>query len=119
MIVHQAVHDLVRQRSPVKNIADNMQMVYHKPLYQFCHCYNERLCPPDIQNRLNDGLIIRLFVRKFRLLCNQLFNNVSIIRRQRFPYLGSGILGRNDSAKFDQPVKRHSIPVLHVLPGLS
>ena len=94
-------------------------MIHHEALDQLCHSDDKRLCPSDIQNRLDNCLIVSFLVRELRLFRDELFDHIGIILRQCLSDLGSCVLGRHYPAKLDETVKRHPIPVLHILPGLT
>ena len=81
MILYQTIHDKMRARASVKNITQNMQMIYNQSLYQFCKCNDEILCTANFNDRIDNRIIISFFVEHFRLFCDQFFNNIRIIRR--------------------------------------
>ena len=110
MIVFQTVHNLVRPRSPVINISQNVQMIYHQSLNQLRQCHNKLLCSPNFNDGLNNLLIVGLLVHNIRTLCNQLFYHIGKILRQSFVHLRSGIFGRCFFTHLNQAVQGNFIP---------
>ena len=52
----------MRIRTPVKNVAHNMEMIYNHTLNQFTHCHDKILRPPNLDNRLDNRLIVLPFI---------------------------------------------------------
>ena len=60
-------------------------------------------------------IIIGFLILNFFLLCNQLFDNIGKILRQRLPYLGTGIFRGNPLYHLHQPVQGNLVPVVDIL----
>lgn len=115
MVIHQAVHDFIRLRTAVKDVADDVEMINNEPLNQLCHGNDEVLGASDFEDSLDDRLVVCFFVEHLRLFGNQLLDDIAIIRRQGFPHFGTGVFGRNDFADVDQAVQHDLVPVIDVL----
>ena len=114
MIVKQPVHDQMRTRSPVINIPDNVQMIYHKTLDQIGDRHNKFPGAVDPDHGHDDRIIVGFFVVDLCPFRDQLFDHICEIFRQCLAHLGTGILARRTFAHFDQTVQMDHIPVLHV-----
>ena len=114
MIFHQTIHDEMRARTSVINISQHMKMIHNKTLDQFCQGNDKILCPADLNDRIDDGIVICFFVQNFRFLCDQLLDHICIVCRKCLTDLGTGIFGCRCLAYFDQTIKCDLIPVLHV-----
>ena len=114
MIVHENVHDLRRAGATVKNIADDVQMIYHQPLNERAERHNELRRPVNADDRVDDLVIICLFVGDFLLLRDQLFYNIGEILGQSFPHLGTRIFGRYPLTDLNEPVQRDLVPVVQI-----
>ena len=101
MVIHQAVHDFIRLRTAVKDVADDVEMINNEPLNQLCHGNDEVLGASDFEDSLDDRLVVCFFVEHLRLFGDQLLDDIAIIRRQGFPHFGAGVFGRNDFADVD------------------
>ena len=115
MVIHQAVHDFIRLRTAVKDVADDVEMINNEPLNQLCHGNDEVLGAADFEDSLDDRLVVCFFVEHLRLFGDQLLDDIAIIRRQGFPHFGTGVFGRNDFADVDQAVQHDLVPVIDIL----
>ena len=68
-----------------------MQMIHNKTLDQFCQGNDKILCPADLNDRIDDGIVICFFVQNFRFLCDQLLDHIGIVCRKCLTDLGTGI----------------------------
>ena len=116
MICTQGIHDDMRSLAAVIDIADDMQVVDDKALNQIAECDNTFRCPADPDNRIDNFVIVKLFVLNFFFFGNQLFDDIGKIVGQRLAHLGAGIFGRNAFGHLHQPVNRDLEPILqHIL----
>ena len=95
-----------------------MEPVNDQTLDQIAQSNDERPGAVDTDDRIDDPIIISLFVEHLFLFIDQLFNDISKIRRQRLAYLRSGIFGSHPLAHLDQTVEGDLIPVLQIRFGL-
>ena len=114
VVFHQTIHDKMRARTSIINISQHMKMIHDQTLDQFCQGNDKILCPADLNDGVDNGIVICLFVQDFRLLRDQLLDHIGIVCRESFTDFGTGIFGRRCLAHFDQAIKRDLIPVLHV-----
>ena len=56
----------MRARTSVINISQHMKMIHNKTLDQFCQGNDKILCPADLNDRIDDGIVICFFVQNFR-----------------------------------------------------
>ena len=114
VVFHQTIHNKMRPRTSVINISQHMEMIHNKTLNQFCQGNDEILCPADLNDGIDDGIVICFFIQNFRLLCDQLLDHIGIVCRKCLTDLGTGIFGCRCLAYFDQTIKCDLVPVLHV-----
>ena len=79
----------MRTGSPVIDIPDNVKMVDDQPLDQISQRNDKLRRPADADDRMDDLVVIGLFVLNLRLLRDQLLDNVCKILRKCFPHLGT------------------------------
>ena len=91
-----------------------MKMIHNKALDQLCQGNDKILCPADLNDRIDDGIVICFFVQNFRFLCDQFFNHIGIICGKSFSYFGPGIFGGCCLTDFNKTVERDLIPVFHI-----
>lgn len=65
MICTQGIHDDMRSLAAVIDIADDMQVVDDKALNQVAERNNTFRCPADPDNRIDNFVIVKLFVLNF------------------------------------------------------
>ena len=70
-----------------------MKMIHNKTLDQFCQGNDKILCPADLNDGVDNGIVICLFVQDFRLLRDQLLDHIGIVCRESFTDFGTGIFG--------------------------
>ena len=110
MVVHQKIHDLVRIRSAVKNIPDDMQMIYGQPLDQLCQRNDKFIRIVNFQNGIQNFLVIPHLVIIFVFLHMQkLIDNIRKIFRHRLTHFRSCIFGRKEFGDFDQLIQDHAV----------
>ena len=114
VVVHKGIHDIIRSVAPVINIPENMEMVHDQAPGQLREGLDEALRPADPDNRIDDLLVIRLFILNIAALRDQLVDHVRIILRHGFSHLGPRILAGSIFADLDQPVQHDPVPVIHL-----
>lgn len=76
MIVAKRVHDDVRTRSAVVDIAHDVQGVDRQPLDKVAHGYDEVVCPLGGDDRADDHIDIGMLVGLYGRFVQQLLNDV-------------------------------------------
>ena len=87
MICTQGIHDDMRSLAAVIDIADDMQVVDDKALNQVAERNNTFRCPADPDNRIDNFVVVKLFVLNFFFFGNQLFDDIGKIVGQRLAHL--------------------------------
>ena len=110
VMVHQQVHDDIRARTAVKNVAHNMQMIDHQPLDEVAHRDDEFLGAVGFDDRGNDCIEVFTLVVNVVILVEKLVDDVTIPARQRAAHLGARVLGGTQAADLKQTAERDAIP---------
>ncbi len=115
MIFPQRIKNDLRSRSPVIDIPDNVQMIDDEPLDEIAQGNDKSGRTADLDNSLNDTVIIRFLILDLLFFCDQFFNDVCKITRQRLPHLRACIFGCHAFRDLHEAVKRDLIPVLKIV----
>ena len=78
MVIHQAVHDFIRLRTAVKDVADDVEMINNEPLNQLCHGDDEVFGAADFEDGLDDRLVVCFFIEHLRLFGDQLLDDIRV-----------------------------------------
>ena len=89
-------------------------MIYDQTLDQFCKCNDKILRTADLNDRIYNRIIICLFIKNLRFLCDQFFDHIGIICGKSFSYFGPGIFGGCCLTDFNKTVESDLIPVFHI-----
>ncbi len=105
----------MRPRSPVVDIADNMEMIHNQTLDQRGNRRNKAFRPSDPYDSHYNFIIIGFFVIDLCFFCNQFFNDIGKIFRQGLTNFGTGIFAGRPFADLDQTVQVYFVPILHII----
>ena len=114
MVVAKRIHDDMRTRTTVVNIAHDVQRVDCKPLDKLAHGNDKVIRTLGRDNRTDNDIDIRMLVRLYAGLVQQLLNDIGELRRQRFAHFRACVFGRYVLADFHQLVQGDEIPVVQV-----
>ena len=112
MVVAQDVHDQVRTRSSVVNIANDVQQVDGQPLDQVGERNDKIVSTSRGDDRTYDLIHIGRLIRLYRRLMQQLLDDIGKLLRQGFAHLGAGIFRGNVATDTHQLVQCHLIPIV-------
>ena len=110
MEAHEHVHDQVRSRPPVIDVADEVQMIERKTLDEHAHGLDEVRRLAAFDDRLDDGSVIRLLVDCEIALGHELLDDVGVIGRHGLAHLRAGVLPRRLLRHGHQPQQRFGVP---------
>ena len=82
MVGHQSVHDGSCSRTSVKNIPHDMQMIHNKTLNQIAHSHNEFLSTINADDRIDDLIVVCLFIQDIFSLVKKFFYDIGEVFRQ-------------------------------------
>ncbi len=111
---HQIVHNQVRVRSPVIDVAHHMEMIHHQTANQSAESDDQARSTLGGDHGMDDFIVVGLLVRLIRPPRHQLLHNVGKLLRHGLAHLRPGVFGRRAPADPDQAVDRDSIPLLHI-----
>ena len=118
VVVHQHVHNDIRARATVENIADNVQVIDDQPLDQVAHGDDELFCAVGFNDGRNDRVEVFTLVIDVIVLVEQLVDDVAVPARQRAAYFGARVLGGAQTANLKQAADRDAVPLGAVGRGL-
>ena len=102
--IHQLIHHPVGPRSPVEDIADDMQAVDGEIPYQLAEVLDKQLFHAGLQDGGQNLIEIRLFVGIRIVHPEGLGDDARKALGKLFPDLRPGVLGRDGPADGHQPV---------------
>ena len=112
---HEQIKDLVRIFPAVENVADDMQRIDGKPLDRLRERNDKALGAIELDDRNEDLMIIRLFVKIGAVHIDQFVDDVTEILGQIFSHLAAGIFGSDVAAKLNEPVQLNEVPVFQIV----
>ena len=115
LVAAHHVHDDVRPRSAVVNVAQDVQLVYGQPLYDVTQGADEVVGAPRRDDGVHDDRHVGRLVLVVGTLVQQLLDDVRELLRQRLAHLRARVLRRHVAAHLHQLVNRQVVPVVHVL----
>ena len=115
VIVRQGVHDGIRMRTAVVNIADDVQVIDGQPLDEQAKLLDERAAAPRAYDRVDDGGVVGVFIRTVTRLGHKLLDDVGEIGRERFAHLRARVLARRMLAHRHEARQRGGIPCARVV----
>ena len=121
VVTAQHVHDLVRSRSAVIDIAQHMQRVYGQALYDICYGTDKAVRRAGLDYGIEYRIDVLMLVVVVKRLVYKLFYDVGILWGQGLADFGAGILGGRDLKHPYHIDQIDLVPVRHVLlllPGL-
>ena len=89
---HQRIHHLMRRRTSIKNITDNMQVVDSALFYHFGQFDNKQIRTPIFHKTFDNFAVILLFVKAMLIFLQQLFHYIRKILWQQLPHFRARIL---------------------------
>ena len=110
MEAHERVHDQMRCRTTVVNVADQMQMVDGEALDDHAHGVNHIFGLARTDNGVDKSVEISLLVIGHVVLVHQLFDDEPVISRDDFPHLRTRVFSSRLLAYLRQVDKRFGIP---------
>ena len=91
-----------------------MQTVHNQPFDQAAEGFDKFLCTADLDNRVDNGFVVRSLVRYLSFFCDQFLNDVGKLLRKSFSHFRAGIFGGYALAYLDQPIQGDLVPVTDV-----
>ena len=99
MVVQKQIHDAVRVRASIIDIAHDVQPVHRQALDQPAQRHDELISAADVNEGVNDLLMVNeLVVVLVRQGVEQLVQNVGVGRGRRLAHLGARVLGGEHAA---------------------
>ena len=99
MVVQKQIHDAVRVRASIIDIAHDVQPVHRQALDQPAQRHDELISAADVDQRVDDLLMVNeLVVVLVRQGVEQLVQNVGVGRGRRLAHLGARVLGGEHAA---------------------
>ena len=92
MITAKHVHNVMRSRSSVEYIAENVKRIYREPLDEIAHSYDKFIRTVYRYDGTHDAIHISLFVWSQRTLVQQFLYDIGKIFRQCLAYFGACVL---------------------------
>ena len=114
MVIDKGLHDRIRMRAAIVNIANNMQSLNGQTLNQPTQRFNECRPPASSYNGIDDGSIIRFFIEVARIGIHKLFDDVSEVFGQGFANTRTGVFTRGTFAYGNQTRQHFSVPRSHI-----
>ena len=114
MVVAKRIHDDMCARTAVVNISHYVQRVDCKPLDKLTHGNDKVIRTLGRDNRTDNDVDIRMLVRLYAGLVQQLLNDIGKLRRQGFTHFRACVFGRYVLADFHQLVQGDEIPVVQI-----
>ena len=115
LVAAHHVHDDVRPRSAVVDVAQDVQLVDGQPLYDVTQGADEVVGAPRRDDGVHDDRHVGRLVLVVGTLVQQLLNDVRELLRQRLAHLRARVLRRHVAAHLHQLVNRQVVPVVHIL----
>ena len=109
--VHQLVHDDIRTRSTIKDIADNVQTVHSQVLDQVAQCLDKFISHTDIDDGVDDLIVVHLLIIIVVVHMQKLIDDIRECRRHFFTHFRSCKFRGNLFTDAHQTVDRDSLPV--------
>ena len=114
VIILQNIKHLVRARSPVKKIADDVQAENADLCDQVAHFDNEIVRNAGLDDRLDDFVLVFALGLRHGIAEEQLLDNIAEFLRNLLSDIRTCIFDSYDAQQRDQPVQRLDVKVSHV-----
>ena len=114
MVIDKGLHDRIRMRAAIVNIANNMQSLNGQTLNQPTQRFNKCRPPASSYNGIDDGSVIRFFIEVACIGIHKLFDDVSEVFRQGFANTRTGVFTRGTFAYGNQTRQHFPVPRSHI-----
>ena len=114
MVRHERVHDGVRRRAAVVNVADDVQLVYREALDHGRERFDERDAAARAHRRIDDGAIVGFLVDAMAIFGQKLFDDVGELAWHGAADFGVRVLARGALADRDEARHRDGVPCVLV-----
>ena len=115
VVGHHLVHDDMRSRTSVIDIAYDMKMIDRQALNQFAERYDKGFRPSHTDNRLDDRIVVGFLVLQIAALRQKFFQYIGKFLRKCLADLRTRVLARCPAADCDQTVQGDLVPVIRIL----
>ena len=110
VVLHERVHDDVRIRPAIVDVADDVQALDGQTLDEQAQRLDERAAAIGADDGVDDGGVVGLLVNAVAVLRHQLLDDVGEILRQRLADARARVLLRGALAHGDEALQRDGVP---------
>ena len=89
-------------RSPVEQVAHNVQLIHRQALDHLAQAHDEPVCSSVLDDAAHDLAVIQLFVVVLKMGMEQLIQDITTAGGQAAAHMGPGVFGRYQTAQLDQ-----------------
>ena len=118
VVIHQGIHNAVRARAAVIQIAHNVQFIHRKALDQLAEVDNKIVGLPVFDHADDDLIVIHFLVVVLKMRMKQFIQNMCAFVGQAAAHTGAGVLAAYQPAKLDQAQQRVLVPVIQIFLAL-
>ena len=115
MEAHQLLHDLVRMRASVEDIADDMEIIDDEVLDQLRQGHDEIIAHVDVDDGIHDAAEIAPLILIMTVEVQELIDRVGILLWHLLTHLRAGVLGADAAADIHETIDRDALPLRCIL----